>query len=64
MEIKIKISGFNAVAFLLMSVASIFFFVGFGSPAWAEYKIDDVVVYTGVWEQCYCTDADPDGKSN
>ena len=53
---SLKISGFNLIAFLSMSVASILFFVGFDSPTWAEYDSEfidsDVQYFTGVWREC------------
>lgn len=63
MEIRLRVSGFNAVAFLLMSVASVFFFLGFASPAWGELELNDAAddsshSYIGLWQYCGCSDVD------
>ena len=49
---RVSISGFSAVAFVLMAVATIFTFVSFDSPFWSqgESGLHDVTVSVGVWQ--------------
>ena len=49
---RVSISGFSAVTFVLMAVATIFTFVSFDSPFWSqgESGLHDVTVSIGIWQ--------------
>ena len=52
MEIRLKLSGFNALAFLLMTLSAILFFVSLESPFWAEVDhnlVGGSLTSVGVW---------------
>ena len=52
MEVKLQISGMNALAFFLMTIASLFLFVSFESSFWAEVTLQDdqTTMAVGIWQ--------------
>ena len=58
---ELTLNGFEALSFFLLTFASVFFFLGYGSSEWAVYKdlVEDSDVnpefpQIGVWDACVC----------
>ena len=56
---EVVLSGFDALSFFLLTFASVFFFLGYGSSEWAEYRNEENnvldITQVGVWDACTCS---------